>query len=193
MRRFLTWFAFLLLSAGTVAVAARSIRSDLATTPTFGRADLEAWLSAPAADASPVVVRRAARQLDRDFHAGFDWQPALENLPPERQGSFVERFQQLMALLIRQRSDAYRAEPTYRRERFLDNQLKEFADWYVVGRQGKSSGLALFQQGLTAMSSPQAQSRTPPQVREFASALQAHLLKRTLGRAFPFGGDAEDK
>lgn len=189
MRRSLTWLAFLVLCGGTVVAAVQSIRTDLQTPPTFGRAELEVWLTAPTADESPIVVRRAARQLDRDFYAGFDWQPTLEALPPERQTAFVERFQSLMGLLVRQRADAYRAEPSHRRERFLDNQLKELADWYVVGKQGKSSGITLFQQGLLAMSSPQIQSRTPATVREFAAALQAHLLKRSLGRVLPLGGE----
>lgn len=192
MRRLLTWIAFLVLTGGTVVAAVRSIRSDLASTPTFDRADLAAWLTAPDRDESQVTLRRAARQLDKDFHAGFDWQPTLESLAPEQQPPFVERFQALMALLVRQRADAYRAEPTHRRDRFLDNQLKGLADWYVVGTKGKSSGVTLFQQGLVAMSSPQVQSRTPPAVREFATALQAHIMKRSLGRMLPLGGDANN-
>jgi len=148
---------------------------------------LQAWLTSPQPDSSPAVRRRAARQLDRDFHDEFDWQPTFDALPPDGQATFSANFQSLLAVLIEQRADAYRAEPQHRRERFLDRQLQELASWYVVGKNGKSSGAGLFQQGLTALGSREAQSRMSPKVREFLGALQGHLVKRTLGRVSPFG------
>ena len=185
MQRRLTWLLFVLLSCGTVAIAAKVIRAELKDAPPFGQGELQAWLTSPTPDVSPAVKRRAARQLDQDFHAGFDWQPTVDALPKKQRAAFVANFQTLMLLLLEQRADAYRVEPPYRREAFLDAQLQELTNWYAVSARGKQDGLSLFRQGLVALSTGAAQQRTPPKVREFLAALQSHLLKRSFERIIP--------
>ena len=185
MQRRLTWILFLLLTGGTIAIAAKVIRAELDGPPPFGRAELEFWLASPTPDASPAVRRRAARQLDMDFHAEFDWQPTLEALPKERRSAFVVNFQSLMQLLLEQRADAYRAEPPYRREAFLDAQLQDLTTWYAVGTRGKQDGLSLFREGLVALHTGSTSQRSSPKTREFLTALQAHVIKRSLERLMP--------
>lgn len=184
MQRYLTWVVFILLTGATIAIAAKAIRADLFAPPPFGQAELRAWLESPKPDAVPTVRRRAARQLDRDFHAGFDWQATVDELPADERATFVANFQSLMIVLLEQRADALRVEPPYRRERFLDGQLQELSGWYVVGARGKQNGPSMLRQGLIGLSGGAMQTASP-KAREFLVALQSHVLKRSLERAFP--------
>jgi hypothetical protein len=191
MQRYLTWIIFVLLTTATIAIAAKAIRGDLRGPPPFGQAELQTWLTSPTPEASTAVRRRAARQLDRDFHAGFDWQPIVDELPQAERVTFVANFQSLMGLLLEQRADALRAEPPYRRDAFLDRQLQELAGWYVVGAKGKLEGPSLLRQGLIGLSSGAVQSGASQKVREFLTALQSHVVKRSLERVLP--GDPNSK
>jgi hypothetical protein len=185
MQRYLTWIVFIVLVGATVVLAAKSIGTDLRGSRAFERAELETWLASPTPDTSPIVRRRAARQLDRDLYAGFDWQSVVDELPPERRATFVANFQSLLVLLLEQRADTLRAQPPYRRDAYLDAQLQEMATWYVVGVKGKLEGPSMVRQGLIGLSGGAVQTGASPKVREFVSALQSHLLKRSFERVLP--------
>lgn len=191
MQRYLTWVVFILLTGATIAIAAKAIRADLFAPPPFGQAELKAWLVSPNPDAAAAVRRRAARQLDRDFHAGFDWQPIVDELPADQRATFVANFQALLIVLLEQRADALRVQPSHRREQFLDRQLQEMSEWYVVGAKGKLNGPNLLRQGLIGLIGGAMQAGGSPKVHEFITALQSHLLKRSLERVFP--GDPNPK
>src|SRR5689334_21069103 len=105
MQRYLTWVVFILLTGATIAIAGKAIRADILGPPPFGQAELKAWFISPTPDTTPAVRRRAARQLDRDFHAGFDWQPTVDELPADERATFVANFQALMVVLLEQRAD----------------------------------------------------------------------------------------
>jgi hypothetical protein len=185
MQRWPTWIAFLFCLTATAVLAARVARTELAEPPPFGREELQAWLTAAQPDESLVVRRRAARQLDRDFHAPFDWQPTFDALPPAEQAAMATNWRTLLTLLVEQRADAYRALPRHRRDRFLDAQLADLMTWYIVGAGGKSSGITMYSQVLAM--TPQSGSRDPQKGKtaEFLSALQNRFVQRSLNRVLP--------
>lgn len=187
MRLLPTWIAFFCCLAATAAVTARVARTELAEPPPFGREQLHTWLITAKPDASLVTIRRAARQLDRDFHAKVDWQPTFDALPQAEQGAMAKNWRSLLLHLVEQRADAYGALPRHRRERFLDGQLLDLMKWYVVTPTGKSTGLALYSQILGFTSSTAGRNPTAGKVAEFLSALQARFLQRSLNRVMPGG------
>ena len=188
MRLLPTWIAFVCCLAVTAVATLRVLQTELAEPSPFGRDELQAWLTAAGPDQSVVAVRRAARQLDRDFHAPFDWQPFFDSLSPAGQGTMAANWQILLTHLIEQRADAYRASPRHRRERFLDAQLRDLMNWYVVTPTGKSTGLALYSRVLGLTSSQGGRSPAAGKVAEFLSALQARYLQRSLNVVLPGGG-----
>jgi hypothetical protein len=184
MRLLPTKIAFVLCLAVATVLAVRVARTELAGSPPFGREELQAWLTSVSRDETIAVRRRAARQLDRDLHEPFDWQPTFDQLPPAEQSIFAANWQSLLVFLLEQRADAYRALPNHRRERFLDAQLLDLQTWYAVGPRGKTTGLSMFAQLLAPMSST-FPSVSLGKVSEFTSALQGRVLNRSLQRAVP--------
>lgn len=193
MRLLPTWIALVFCLAATATVAARVVRTEVTDPLPFGHEELQAWLTTAQPDASLITLRRAARQLDRDFHAPFDWQPTFDALSPAERSAMSANWRKLMLLLVEQRADAYKALSRYRREAFLDGQLLDLRSWYVVTPTGKSAGLTLFSQVLTMASSFAASNPSAGKVAEFLSALQGRYLHRSLNRAFPGGESPRER
>lgn len=192
MRRTLNWLALFVFTAGSIAALVQVIRAERAAAPPFTHDDLQAWLVESHGPGDPgnaaAVRRRAARQLDQDFHAPFDWQPYFAELPAATQEKFLANFRSLLAQLIEQRADSYFSLARQHREAFLDAEVNDLATWYVVGKEGRSSGFGLFQQGVLAMNSGELNGPGAKKTREFVSAFQSHLMKRSLGHILPLSG-----
>lgn len=197
MKRLLTFLALLGFSAVSVAAVAHVVRIELKPAEHFDRASLEAWLASHDPEASrfdvadaPVEVRRAARMLEADFQADYDWRPYFRKLDTVAQTRFQRNFLALVRFLFEQRADYYAGLRSYERDPFLDSQLKSFAQWYVFDEQGKRvRGAEMILVGSRLLLAEQADAGDDEERRalrfrqgvDFIRDLQARGLKKATG------------
>lgn len=201
MKRLLTFVALLGFSAISLAAVARVVRTEFQSSEHFDRAAMEAWLTSHDPDGPPLdhvtappTVRRAARMLETDFHDEFDWRPFYKSLDDQSQFRFRHNFLALARFLFEQRADYYASLRPYQRDRYLDSQLKDFANWSVFDERGKRvRGMEMFMLGAKVVFAERADEsggsdRSAVRKRQgadFLTALQARALTKATGAFRP--------
>lgn len=201
MKRLLTFLALLGFSAISLVAVARVVRKEASVEGQFDRAAMEAWLTSTDPEthrfdfaAAPPQVRRAARMLERDFHDDYDWRPYFESLDDEAREQFRRNFMALARMLFEQRADRYAVLPSHQREPYLDGQLNDFSNWYLLNDRGrKVQGIEMFSTGARLaddLSEASLRDANDTAARRRADAdflrdLQSHYMKRAIGRFLP--------
>jgi hypothetical protein len=193
MKRLLTYLALVGFTAVSVLSVGRAVRSELEREPAFDAPALGAWLVAPTNTGDkPSTLRRAARQLEQEFHEGFDRGDEYRALDEVGRQTYEANWRRLLVTLVRQQADAFAATPEHLRTPFVNQRLTQFAGWHVY-HDGRRVSAAEFLERPELGRITTAADLDPAERRRilaFVEAMRAGAFNKFWGRILPGGKPA---
>jgi hypothetical protein len=193
MKNFLTYLALVGFTTVSVVSVVRAVRTEWKRGPAFDAAALGAWLVSPEhEEVKTTSLRRAARQLEQEFHDQVDRRAEYEALDDAARSTYEANWRRLLMTLLRQHADAYAATPPHLREAFVSQRLLQFAGWYAFD-DGKRVAAAdvLKSGGADDAEAIRLDPAERERIRDFTAAMQQAAFKKIWGRLVP--GDAASK
>jgi hypothetical protein len=190
LKTLLTYAALVGFTAVSVVSVVRAVRTEVRREPPFDSAALGAWLVAPSReDESPVVLRRAARQLEQEFHEKFNRRAEYQALDKAERRVFEANWKRLVVTLVRRHADAYAATPQRDQKAFLNRRITQFSAWYVYD-DGVKIPAATALRNLKNSSGPglQLDPGELDRINKLADALQKAVVDKVTDGLFPGGG-----
>jgi hypothetical protein len=190
VKTILTYAALVCFTAVSVVSVVHAVRTEVRREPPFDATSLGAWLATPShEDESPVVLRRAARQLEQEFHDKSNRRAEYQALDKAKRQAFEANWKRLVVTLIRRHAEAYAATPERDQKAFLNQRLAQFAGWYVYD-DGVKVPAATALRNLKSSSGPglQLDPGELDRINKLADALQKAAVDRIKDGLFPGGG-----
>ena len=117
--------------------AVEAIRHRPGTRTQRERAELQAWLLAPAATADSLADKRQiARKAAAAFRQDFDWSQLMPELNSDQRELLVRNFRELTRVWLLDRADDWRRRPRNRRGQSLDREVAGLLNWKLPPTTG---------------------------------------------------------